>query len=70
MDEQSHLLPYARRPDFKVARATELSGKDRRFFRFLEIVPGVTAWGTIIGMILASMYASYFAAYFVIGFSI
>jgi cellulose synthase/poly-beta-1,6-N-acetylglucosamine synthase-like glycosyltransferase len=70
MDEQSHLLPYARRPDFKVARATELSGKDRRFFRFLEIVPGVTAWGTIIGMILASMYASYFAAYFVIAFSI
>jgi len=69
-EDQSHLLPYARRPDFKVARATELSGKDRRFFRFLEIVPGVAAWATIIGIILASMYAPFFAAYFIIAFSI
>ena len=68
--DQSHLLPYARRKDFKVARATELSGKDRKFFRFLEIVPGVAAWGTIIGIILASMYAPFFAAYFIIAFSI
>lgn len=64
------LLPYAQRPDFKVARANELSGKDRRFFRFLEIVPGVAAWTTIIGIILASMYAPFFAAYFIIAFSI
>lgn len=70
MDEQSHLLPYARRSDFKVARATELSGKDRRFFRILEIIPGVAAWATIIGIILASMYAPFWAAYFIIAFSI
>lgn len=68
--ESSHLLPYARRPDFKVARATELTGRDRRLYRFLEIVPGVAAWTTIIGMILASIYAPFFAAYFVIAFSI
>ena len=68
--DQSHLLPYARRSDFKVARATELSGKDRRFYRFLEILPGVAAWGTIIGIILASMYAPFFAAYFIIAFAI
>jgi cellulose synthase/poly-beta-1,6-N-acetylglucosamine synthase-like glycosyltransferase len=68
--DKSHLLPYARREDFKVARATELSGKDRRFFRFLEIVPGLAAWATIIGIILASMYAPFFAAYFIIAFSI
>lgn len=67
---QADLLPYAKRADFKVARATELSGKDRRFFRFLEIVPGVAAWTTIIGIILASMYAPFFAAYFIIAFSI
>ncbi|MCA9363094.1 glycosyltransferase family 2 protein [Candidatus Kaiserbacteria bacterium] len=67
---KSHLLPYARRDDFKVARATELSGKDRKFFRFLEIMPGVAAWATIIGIILASMYAPFFAAYFIIAFSI
>ena len=69
-EDKSHLLPYARRPDFKVAKATELTGKDRRFSRFLEIVPGVAAWTTIIGIILASMYAPFFAAYFIIAFSI
>lgn len=69
-DEQSHLLPYARRSDFKVARATELTGKDRVFFRFLEIIPGFSAWLTIVGIILASMYAPFFAAYFIIAFSI
>ncbi len=70
MNDQSHLLPYARRSDFKVARATELTGKDRRFYRFLEIVPGVTAWSTIFGIVLASIYAPFFAAYFIIAFSI
>lgn len=70
MEDKSHLLSYARRADFKVARATELSGSDRRFYRFLEIVPGVAAWVTIVGIILASMYASFYAAYFIIAFSI
>lgn len=70
MEDKSHLLPYAQRSDFKVARATELTGKDRRFFRFLEIVPGVAAWTTIIGIVLASMYAPFWAAYFIIAFSI
>lgn len=67
---QSHLLPYARRPDFKVGRAVELAGADRRLYRFLEIVPGVAAWATLIGMLLASIYAPFFAAYFIIAFAI
>ena len=58
-DDKSQILPYARRPDFKVARATELSGADRRLFRFLEIVPGVAAWATIIGIVLASIYVPF-----------
>jgi len=70
LPDQSHLLPYARRSDFKVSRASELSGKDRRFFRFLEMAPGMFAWLTIVGIILASMYAPFFAAYFIIAFSI
>lgn len=70
MEETPHLLPYARRPDFKVARATELTGKDRRFYRFLEMVPGISAWLTIAGIILASIYAPFAAAYFIIAFSI
>jgi len=69
-DDKSQILPYARRPDFKVARATELSGADRRLFRFLEIVPGVAAWATIIGIVLASIYVPFLAAYFIIAFSI
>lgn len=70
MEEQSHLLPYARRSDFKIGRASELSGKDRRFYRFLEILPGFTAWLTLIGVVLMSNYAPFFAAYFIIGFAI
>ncbi|MCA9357117.1 glycosyltransferase family 2 protein [Candidatus Nomurabacteria bacterium] len=69
-DDTSYLLPYARRPDFKVARASELSGSDRRLYRFLEIAPGLSAWITIVGIILASMYAPFFAAYFIIAFSV
>ncbi|MCA9354211.1 MAG: glycosyltransferase family 2 protein [Candidatus Kaiserbacteria bacterium] len=68
--DQSHLLPYARRADFKVARASELTGKDRRFYRFLEIVPGIASWGFLIGLVLASIYASFFAAYFIIAFAV
>ena len=68
--DQDHLLPYARRSDFKVARAPELTGSDRRFYRFLEIVPGVTAWLSLIGVILASIYIPQYAAYFIIAFAI
>lgn len=70
MEEKSYLLEYAKRPDFHVGRATELSGKDRRFYRFLEILPGVASWSTLIGVVLASMYAPFFAAYFIIAFAI
>lgn len=68
--DQSHLLPYARRKDFKVGRASDLSGRDRRFFRILEILPGALSWIILIGIVLASIYASFFAAYFIIAFSI
>jgi hypothetical protein len=68
--DQSHLLTYARRADFKVGRATELTGKDRRLYRILEIIPGALSWTILIGMIVASMYAPFFAAYFIIAFSI
>jgi hypothetical protein len=70
MIEDSHLLPYAKRADFKVARANELTGRDQRLYRFLEIVPGLAAWGTLLGIVWASIYASFFAAYFIIAFAI
>ena len=70
MGERSHLLPYAQRADFQVGRATELSGRDRRLYRLLEILPGAASWGTLIGVVLLSIYAPFFAAYFVIAFAI
>lgn len=69
-DDQLHLLPYARRSDFKVARAAELPGKDRLFYRFLEITPGIASWGFLFGLVLASIYVPSFAAYFIIAFAI
>lgn len=66
----SHLLPYAKRPDFKVGRATELRGSQRRFYRWLEIIPGLTSWLTLITVILLSIYAPFFAAYFIIAFAL
>ncbi len=68
--EKTHLLPYARRADFHVGRATELEGRERRFYRFLEILPGVASWSTLIGVLLLSNYAPFIAAYFIIGFAI
>ncbi|MEX0913276.1 MAG: glycosyltransferase family 2 protein [Candidatus Paceibacterota bacterium] len=70
MEEKNHLLPYARRSDFHVGRATELKGSDRRLYRLLEIFPGTASWLTLIGVVVASIYAPFFAAYFIIAFSI
>ncbi|MFN3692545.1 MAG: glycosyltransferase [Candidatus Paceibacteria bacterium] len=70
MDNQSHLLPYARRADFHVGRATELTGRDRIIYRLLEILPGFASWSTLIGVILMSIYAPFFAAYFIIAFAL
>ena len=68
--EQNHLLPYARREDFHVGRATELSGRARFFYRCLEILPGLASWSTLIGVVLLSVYAPFVAAYFVIAFAL
>lgn len=70
MEDDTHLLKYARRSDFRVGRATELSGKNRALYRMLEILPGVASWATLMGVILLSIYAPFVAAYFVIAFAI
>ncbi|MEX0917975.1 MAG: glycosyltransferase family 2 protein [Candidatus Paceibacterota bacterium] len=70
MESSDHLLPYAKRPDFHVGRAPELSGNDRRLYRLLEILPGLFSWATLIGVVLLSMYAPFYAAYFIIAFAI
>ncbi|MFN3188349.1 MAG: glycosyltransferase family 2 protein [Candidatus Paceibacteria bacterium] len=69
MADQSHLLPYARRADFHVGRAPNLSGRAYYAYRFLEILPGLASWSTLIGVILLSIYAPFIAAYFIIAFA-
>lgn len=69
-EDQSHLLPYARRDDFHVGRAPELQGSDRRLYRLLEIFPGAASWITLIGVVLLSIYAPFVAAYFIIAFAL
>ena len=68
--DQNHLLPYARREDFHVGRATDLSGKKYAFYRLLEILPGLASWGTLILVVLLSVYAPFVASYFVIAFAL
>ncbi len=70
MSEHNQLLPYARRGDFKVGRASELTGRDRVIYRILEILPGAASWLTLIGMVLASLYAPFAASYFIIAFAV
>jgi len=43
---------------------------DRRLFRFLEILPGILSWGTLILMIILSWRAPVFVAFFIIAFDI
>jgi hypothetical protein len=68
--KKPQLLPYAKRPDFKVGRASELEGKDRAFYRILEILPGGASWITLIGVVLMSIYVPFIAAYFIIAFAV
>lgn len=68
--KKTHLLPYAQREDFHIARATEFSDKRYFLYRALEILPGLFSWATLIGVVLLSMYAPFIAAYFIIAFAI
>ena len=52
------------------ANAFELSGRDRALFRFLEIVPGLAAWLTIIGIFVVSWLYPVGAAIFIILFDL
>lgn len=53
---------------FHVGHAPDLKGKDYVLYRFLEMIPGLLAWGTLIGVILLSAYIPTWAAYFIIAF--
>ena len=70
MNAREHLLPYARRADFHVGRATELKGSDYRLYRALEILPGFLSWATLLLIIVLAAFAPFVASYFVLAYSI
>jgi hypothetical protein len=56
-------------PYLHVARATDLTGKDRRLYRALEILPGTLSLGTLVGITVLAATRPAIAAYVTILFS-
>lgn len=54
----------------KVSKATDLHGRDRRKYRFLEMLPGFLAWGTFLALIIFSYLNPVGSAIFIILFDI
>lgn len=54
----------------KISKAPELTGRERRLYRFLEILPGALSWLTIIALIIFSYYKPVGTAIFVIMFDV
>jgi len=55
---------------YKIGRASELSGRDRFWYRSLEILPGFLTWGTILAMFLIPFFFPYFGSIFIILFDL
>ena len=54
-----------------IGRASDLARPtDRRLYRFLEMIPGLLAWGTLALVLVGSYYAPGYAALFIILFDI
>jgi len=54
----------------RIGKASELSGADRRLYRFFEILPGFLSWATLIFLSLMSFYHPVFVAFFIIAFDV
>jgi cellulose synthase/poly-beta-1,6-N-acetylglucosamine synthase-like glycosyltransferase len=54
----------------KLSKATDLEGRDRKLYRFFEIIPGFLSWGTLLGLLFLSWIKPIWAAYFIIAFNI
>ncbi|MEI6480617.1 MAG: glycosyltransferase family 2 protein [bacterium] len=67
----SQNLPYTQSPYFHIGRASELEKKsDRLLYRFLEMVPALLSWGTILGSIILAYFVPVAAAIFIIVFDL
>lgn len=56
-------------PYIHVGRASDLTGADRRLYRFFETIPALLSVGTLLVFIVLSFVAPAVVAYFTIGFS-
>ncbi len=54
----------------KIGKATDLTGKNRRLYRVLEILPGALSWGTLLGLAIGSYWQPVWVAVFLILFDI
>jgi len=55
----------------KISKAVDLvEPRDRRLYRFLEILPGFLSWATLIILVLFSWLKPIWAAYFIIAFDV
>ncbi len=61
---------YSHTPYFRVGSSHDLSGLDRRLYRFFEILPGALSWFTIILALLLAFLLPVFSAYFIIIFNL
>jgi hypothetical protein len=54
----------------KIGKADDLSGKERKFYRALEILPGFLSWATLLILIILSYFRPVGVAYFIIAFDV
>jgi len=54
----------------KIGKASDLSGKDRKLYRYLEMFPGIFSWGTLIFLFLLSFFSPQIASYIIIAFDV
>lgn len=54
----------------KIGKATELSGKNRKIYRWLEGLPAFLSLGTLLTLIIGSFIVPVWVAYFIIAFDV
>jgi cellulose synthase/poly-beta-1,6-N-acetylglucosamine synthase-like glycosyltransferase len=54
----------------RIGQAGDLSGPDRKLYRYLEILPGSLSWMTLLGLIVLAYLHPVFVAYFIIAFNV
>ncbi|MFH1427503.1 MAG: glycosyltransferase family 2 protein [Patescibacteria group bacterium] len=54
----------------KVSKATDLTGREKKLYRVLEIIPGFLSWLTLLGLLVLSYFKPVWVAYFIIIFDV